>query len=155
MQVSTCYQHWWNSATDLETRLAPRLKTAEPTLALQPTKLQDLIIPKFKELLLLSDTINQLIKTIKKFNKPTMDANSNPIKSREDPEKDLPYLSHCLHSPYLHSPCLHSPCPITASNAFKDNPDMKKLTEKAQDNLELYAKIKMTEHDKTIKEMEV
>ena len=74
-----------------------------------------------------------------------MNNNNKSIKTREDPEKDLPHISHCLRRP----------CPITASDAFKDDPDMKKLTDKAQDDWELYAKIKMAEHDKTIKEMEV
>ena len=54
-------------ADDLKSRLGSRLETAEPTLALQPTKLQDLLIPKLKELLSLSDTINQRIETLKKL----------------------------------------------------------------------------------------
>ena len=74
-----------------------------------------------------------------------MNNNNKSIKTREDPEKDLPHISHCLRRP----------CPITATDAFKDDPGMKKLTDKAQDDWELYAKIKMAEHDKTIKEMEV
>ena len=132
-------------ATDLKSRLGSRLESAEVTLALQPTKLQDLLIPKLKELLSLSDTIKQRIETLKKFNKSMTDDNNRPVKSREDPEKDLPHISHCLRRP----------CPITATDAFKDDPGMKKLTDKAQDDWELYAKIKMAEHDKTIKEMEV
>ena len=54
-------------ATDLKSRLGSRLESAEVTLALQPTKLQDLLIPKLKELLSLSDTINQRIETLKKL----------------------------------------------------------------------------------------
>ena len=68
-----------------------------------------------------------------------------PTKQLEDSEKNLPYISSALRQK----------CPLKPSDALKDDPDMKELVDNVACDWELFAKIKMAEHDVKIKQLEI
>ena len=130
----------------LEIRLGPRLEKAAPSLVLQPTELQDLLIPQLRSMLSIVVNIFQCIETLAKYDKPFLDSKTKKtIKQLLKPEEDLPFIPSALRKGN----------PIKCSDAYKDNPRMTKVLDDAGKDWEEYAKIKMATHDKTVKKMEI
>ncbi len=130
----------------LKTKLGSRLETAAALLVSQPTELQDLLIPLLTAMLSLRTTIQQRVETLKKHSKPMVDPKTKkPTKQLGDSEKNLPYISSALRQK----------CPLKPSDTLKDDPDMKELMDTVASDWELFAKIKMAEHDVKIKQLEI
>lgn len=127
-------------------KLGPRLEATAAALATLPTELQDLLIPELTGMLSLHATIKQRQETLVRHDKPMLDPKTKkPQKQLSDPEKDLPFIASSLRKAL----------PLKCSDELKDDPDMKRLMNETAADWELYAKIKMAERDKQIKQLEV
>ena len=130
----------------INTKLGPRLEATTAALATLPTELQDLLIPELTGMLSLHATIKQRKETLERHDKPMLDPKTKkPQKQLSDPEKDLPFIASSLRKAL----------PLKCSDELKDDPDMKRLMNETAADWELYAKIKMAERDKQIKQLEV
>ena len=130
----------------ITSRLGTRLEKAAPLLALQPTSLQDLLIPELRAMLSLYSNIGQRVETFDKQSKPMVDPKSKKtIKMIKYPEQDLPFIPSSLWRA----------CPIKSSDALKDDPGIKQLLDEAASDWEHFAKVRMAMHDRAIKEYEI
>ena len=130
----------------LKTALGPRLQRAVTPLASQPTELQDLLIPLLKGMLTTVGHINDKRESLSHFNKPMTDPKSKkPLKQLSMPDQDLPFIASSLRGKN----------PLTLTDAFKDDTELKRLVDAADADWEQYAKIKMAEHDLKIKQREL
>ncbi len=135
-----------STSTPISSRLGTRLENAAPFLESQPTELQDLLIPLLKEMLSLASNIKQRVETIKKQSVPMVDPKTKqPIKMLKFPDQDLPFIPSSLRKA----------CPIKSSDALKDDPRMQKLLDDAASDWEHFAKVKMAEHDRAVKQHEI
>jgi hypothetical protein len=120
----------------LKTALGPKLQRAVTPLASQPTELQDLLIPLLKGMLTTVGHLNDKRESLSKFTKPMTDPKTKqPLKQLSKPDEDLPFIASSLRG--------KNPLTIT-----------KRLVDEADADWEQYAKIKMAEHDKKIKQRE-
>lgn len=130
----------------LKTALGPRLQRAVTPLASQPTELQDLLVPLLKGMLTSVGHINDKRESLSHFNKPMTDPKSKqPLKQLSKPDQDLPFIASSLRGKN----------PLTLTDAFKDDTELKRLVDAADADWEQYAKIKMAEHDLKIKQREL
>ena len=97
-------------------------------------------------MLSLVSNIKQRVETIEKQSISTVDPKTKqPIKMLKFPDQDLPFIPSSLRKA----------CPIKSSDALKDDPRMQKLLDDAASDWEHFAKVKMAEHDRAVKQHEI